>query len=224
MSRFHEIWEEFKSVIGGRVSLVDVILPPLLFTVLNGPLPLNSALIFSLGIALTLLVIRLMRGEAFGYAASGMGVILVAAVLAWITESATSYYLPGILSSGLTTLLCLVSLVVKKPLAAWSSHLTRSWPLPWYWHEAVRPAYSEVTAVWAVFFGGQFALQLYLYLQENPGTLGWVQILTGWPALILLLAGSYLYGLKRLQTLGGPSVEEYTQNASPPWEGQKRGF
>ncbi|MBN1859682.1 hypothetical protein JW848_10850 [Candidatus Bipolaricaulota bacterium] len=46
----------------------------------------------------------------------------------------------------------------------------------------------------------------------------------GWPAIILLLAATYLYGLWRLRTLGGPSVEEFKAGAPEPWSGQQKGF
>jgi hypothetical protein len=51
-----------------------------------------------------------------------------------------------------------------------------------------------------------------------------LNILLGWPATILLLVVSYLYGTWRLQNLSGPSVEEFEQGAKPPWDGQRRGF
>jgi len=224
MTRYQELLEEFRSVVSGRVPLLDVIFPPLLFTVLHGPLALNLALVISLLSSLALVGYRLVKQESFGYATGGLAAILLAAGLAWITQSAAGYYLPGILTSGLTTLLCLISLTAKKPFAAWSSHLTRNWPLAWYWHERIRPAYAEVTLGWTVFFGAQFAIQGYYYLQGSTGSLGWIQILTGWPALVLILAASYLYGLRRLDDLHGPSVEEFETGSPPPWDGQRRGF
>ncbi len=224
MTRLQELLEEFQSVVSGRVPLLDVIFPPLLFTILHGPLSLHLALAISVLSSLALVGYRLLKGESFGYATGGLAAILLAAVLAWITQSAAGYYLPGILTSGLTALLCLVSLMVKKPFAAWSSHLTRNWPLAWYWHERIRPAYAEVTLGWTVFFGSQFAIQSYYYLLGSTGSLGWVQILTGWPALVLILAASYVYGLRRLKDLNGPSVEEFKADSPPPWEGQQRGF
>lgn len=224
MTRLQELLEEFQSVVGGKVPLLDVIFPPLLFTVLHGPLSLNLALVISLLSSLALVGYRLLKEESFAYASGGLAAILLAAGLAWLTQSASGYYLPGILTSGLTTLLCLVSLVVKKPFAAWSSHLTRNWPLAWYWHERIRPAYAEVTLGWMVFFGAQFAIQGYYYLQGRTASLGWVQILTGWPALVLILAASYMYGLRRLRDLNGPSVDEFETDSPPPWKGQQRGF
>jgi hypothetical protein len=88
----------------------------------------------------------------------------------------------------------------------------------------VRPAYSEVTLAWTIFFGLRLLLQLFLFQQKAAQALGWVQLLSGWPALIVLLIGSYLYGIWRLGNLKGPSVEEFKTGAPPPWQGQKRGF
>jgi hypothetical protein len=88
----------------------------------------------------------------------------------------------------------------------------------------VRPAYSEVTLAWTIFFSLRLLLQFSLFQQEATQALGWVQLLTGWPALIILLIGSYLYGIWRLGNLKGPSVAEFKTGTQPPWEGQKRGF
>ena len=224
MSLLNDLFQEFQSVLSGQIPFLDVILPPLVFTLLNGLVPLWAALVIALGTAGLLVVIRIWKKGKPVYALGGTALTAAAGLLAWITQSAESFFLPGLISSGLTFLLAVISLLVRKPLAAWSSHLTRGWPIDWYWHPRIRPAYGQVTVIWTVFFFAQFAVQLYFYLQESARTLGIVQLLTGWPALILLLAGSYLYGLWRLKQLGGPSVEEYQHDQPPPWEGQQRGF
>ncbi|MGD2159411.1 MAG: DUF3159 domain-containing protein, partial [Anaerolineales bacterium] len=153
----------------------------------------------------------------------GVGVGL-SALIAWLLGGAEGYFLPGIISGAFTVVLCLVSVIVKRPLVAWTSFLTRRWPMEWYWHPRVRPAYSEVTIAWGIFFALRTTLQFELFQRQAAETLGLVQLLTGWPALILLLIASYLYGLWRLQNLAGPSVEEFKAGTEPPWEGQKRGF
>ena len=48
--------------------------------------------------------------------------------------------------------------------------------------------------------------------------------ITGWPATILLLVFTYLYGTWRLAQLQGPSVDEFKNNTPAPWQGQRRGF
>jgi len=120
--------------------------------------------------------------------------------------------------------LCGVSVLARRPLVAWTSYLARRWPLDWYWHPRVRPAYSEVTLAWAVFFAMRLLLQLLLFQGERASTLAAINFVAGWPATIVLLAVSYLYGTWRLQNLRGPSVEEFQAGAEPPWTGQRRGF
>jgi hypothetical protein len=120
--------------------------------------------------------------------------------------------------------LCGVSVLARRPLVAWTSYLARRWPLDWYWHPRVRPAYSEVTLAWAVFFAMRLLLQLLLFQGERAGTLVVISFVAGWPATIILLAVSYLYGTWRLQNLRGPSIEEFRAGAEPPWTGQRRGF
>ena len=78
--------------------------------------------------------------------------------------------------------------------------------------------------MWVLFFGLRLLLQFNLFQGEAANLLGIVQILTGWPATIILLIVSYLYGTWRLRNLGGPSVKEFQSEAEPPWEGQQRGF
>jgi hypothetical protein len=126
--------------------------------------------------------------------------------------------------SGLTVLLALVSLLTHRPLAAWTSHLVRRWPRQWYWHARVRPAYSEVTLLWALYFALRLGLQLQLFRSASTGILALVNFILGWPGTAALLVVSYLYGTWRLRTLGGPSVDEFRNNQPPPWKSQRRGF
>jgi hypothetical protein len=78
--------------------------------------------------------------------------------------------------------------------------------------------------MWALFFAIRWALQLALFQGAPPELLALVNVVMGWPATIVLLAVSYLYGTWRLRGMRGPSVEEFREGAEPPWTGQRRGF
>lgn len=78
--------------------------------------------------------------------------------------------------------------------------------------------------MWALFFALRLALQLALLQGAATERLAVAGVVMGWPATIVLLAGSYLYGTLRLRQLRGPSVEEFAQSEGPPWKGQLRGF
>ena len=178
----------------------------------------------ALSLAVLVGLLRLLRDQSVLYALGGVVGVLLAILVSRLLGRAEGFFLPGILTGGLMVVLCILSVLLGKPLVAWTSYVTRRWPLEWYWHARVRPAYSEVTLAWTLFFGLRLLLQLGLFWQGAAQALGWVQLLTGWPALVLLLVASYLYGLWRLANLGGPSVEEFKSAAPPPWQGQKRGF
>jgi hypothetical protein len=224
MSKSRELLEELNEVLVKRSGWVDSLLPPIVFLILNGLIGFPASLWGSLGVAVFLLIFRGMRGQSVRYSFGGIAGVGLSALIAWLLGGAEGFFLPGIISGAFTVVLCIVSVIVKRPLVAWTSFLTRRWPMEWYWQPRVRPAYSEVTIAWGFFFGLRTLLQLDLFQRQAAETLGLVQLLTGWPALILLLIASYLYGLWRLQNLAGPSVEEFKAGTEPPWAGQKRGF
>ena len=219
-----ELFEEFKSVFSGNNSLLDSLFSPFLFLVINSAFGFQPALWASLGIGVVITVLRLLRRQKAVYALGGLGAALLAIALCYLLKSAQAFFLPTIINGGLVTLALLTSIIIKRPAEAFTSALTRRWPLDWYWYTSVRPAYSEVTAIWVVYSTLKLAVQVFLYKQGNVDGLALFNLIGGWPALILLLVISYMYGLKRLRDLKGPSVEEFTQNLPPPWCGQLRGF
>ncbi len=220
-----ELVDEFRTVVIERGHIVDAIVPPLAFLILNALSGLETAGWGALGIAGVLTVARLVRGERLGYALGGLAATGVAILAAWLSDEAAGYFLPGLVTGSVTVLACVVSVIVRWPLVALTSHVVRQWPVEWYRHPKVRPAYSEVTLGWAAYFMLRLALQSYLFFRNVEATvLGVINVALGWPATVLLLVASYLYGTWRLQNLGGPSVDEFEEGASPPWEGQERGF
>jgi hypothetical protein len=222
MNKLGELIEEFRAVFRGR-KVLDSLLPPLLFLLLNAWVGLGWAAAGALLMAAAFALWRLARHQPPGYALGGLGGVALAILIALLLGRAEGYFLLGILGNGGTLLLALASVLLRRPLVAWTSLLARRWPRDWYWHPRVRPAYSEVTLAWALFFALRLALQLSLF-QGQATLLGWVQVLTGWPATIVLLVASYLYGTWRLRTLKGPGVDEFKAGAAPPWSGQRRGF
>jgi len=222
--KFREIIEELRSVVISRGGWGDSFIPPIVFLILNALFGFEIALWGSIGIALLISTYRLIKRQRLRFALGGIGGVILAGLIARLVGGAQGYFLPGIISGFFTALLCIISFLFKRPLVAWTSFIARRWPLEWYWHPRVRPAYSEVTLAWGVFFISRTLLQYRLFQQVEAAALGVVQLLTGWPALILLLVASYLYGQWRLQNLKGPSVEEFKAGTEPPWQGQKRGF
>ena len=222
-SKWRELLDEFRLVIGTG-SLLDAIIPPVLFLLINGIFGFQAAMWASLGTAVLIAGLRLWRGQSLLYALAGIGSVGLAILIVWLLGRAEGYFLPNLVSGGMTFALALVSLLIRRPFVAWTSFIARRWPLEWYWHPHVRPAYNEVTIVWMVFFAARLLWQLSLFQAKAASQLAFVNALLGWPALIILLVLSYLYGTWRLGKLNGPSIEEFRNQTPPPWQGQKRGF
>ncbi len=218
----NEILEELKMVVSGKTF--DALLPPLVFVIINGIFGLDSAVIVALGFSLLLGVNRLLRKHNWQYALAGLLGVGLASGLAYLTRSASGYFIPALFSSALLLVLALASLFLGKPLAAWASHLTRGWPLQWFWREDVKPAYREVTLFWSALILMRLAIQVILFQSGDPTRLAWANTLLGWPVIIIVLVLSYIYGVWRLRKLGGPGVDEYQAGKEPPWQGQSRGF
>jgi hypothetical protein len=219
-----ELVEEFRSVFSGGNSLLDSFLPPLLFLAINALFGFQQALWASLGIGMVITALRLLRKQKIAFALGGLGAALLAIVLRYFLNSSKAYFLPTLINDSLIMLALFVSIIINRPAVAFTSALTRRWPLNWYWHEQIKPAYTEVTYFWVAYYALKVLLLYIIYQQGNLYRLAIINFVVGWPALILLLIISYIYGQKRLQKLKGPSVQEFIQNIPQPWQGQKRGF
>jgi len=223
-NKINELLQEFRTVFSGQNNTVDTIIPPLVYALVNLLAGLLPATLTAALLAVFLTALRLVRKQSWLYAFSGLVLTLFAAGLAWFTQNAASYFLPDLVTSGILLAAALITIVVGKPLAALSSHLTRAWPRAWYWLPTIRPAYTEVTWMWAAFIAARLMAQYALYQQADVTVLGWANVLLGWPVTIAVLVISYLYGIWRLGKLGGPSVEEFSSQQPAPWKGQKKGF
>jgi hypothetical protein len=223
-SNLGQLTDEVRALLSGRSGVADGVLSPLVFIIANAVFGLQAAIVSGLAVAVGIVLVRLVTGRPLRYAASGLFGTAIAIAVTSRTGRAETYFLPGIISGAATTLALLISLVVRRPLVAYASWATRGWPLGWFWHDRVRPAYTAVTWIWLAFFGVRTAVQAVLYLEGDVTTLGAVRILTGWPGLLALLAVTYLVGRKRLEALGGPSVDEFEASALPPWTVQPHGF
>jgi len=224
MLRSRELLDEFRTVFAGRNSFLDAILPPILFLLVNGLVGFQSAMWSALALSVVFAAVRMFRKQSLTYALAGIGGVAVAIGIVWLLGKSEGFFLPGLVSGSTTLLLIILSLVIRRPLVAWTSLIARRWPLDWYWHPQVRPAYSETTFGWAVFFAARLFLQYSVYQSEDVTLLAVTSFITGWPFIILLLILTYLYGTWRLVKLQGPSVEEFKNNTPPPWQSQRRGF
>lgn len=223
MSILRDALDELGNV-SGKGRIVDGVLPPLLFVSVNAIWDVKTAAYAGFGLALIIVIWRLGRRGSPGYALAGLLGTGLAVGLALSSGEARTYFLPGIVTGAVTSGVILISIAVRRPFVAWSSWATRQWPLEWYWHDRVRPAYTSTSWMWFGFFSVRTSAQGWLYASDQTAVLGVVRAVTGWPGLLALLVATYAFGTRILAKLEGPSIDEFLAGSPPPWKSQTSGF
>jgi hypothetical protein len=219
-----DIRDDLKGLFVGDRTIGDSFLAPVAFVATNTAFSLGPAAAAALLVGGGVALWRIRKGQQPSYAFGGIIAIAFAAGLALRSGRAESYFLPGIVGAAVGAVGGILSVVSKRPLAAWASRLYRRWPLDWYWRPDVRPAYTTVTWIWIAFFAARAGVQGVLFAQERPEMLAAAKVLTSWPLIVPLLIATYVIGNRRLHRLGGPNVDEHLAGARPPYTGQQRGF
>lgn len=219
---FKEIYEELILVLKGKT--LDTLLPPIVFVVTLNLFSLTITVIISITLSILLWLNRVFRHDNQKYAIFGLLGVIIASLFAYLNNDPRTYFIPDILGSGLILLITVYSLIVNKPLAAYVSHITRGWPLLWFWRKDILPAYREVTWLWLFYFVLRTTFETILFLSDSIEQLVWFNTFVGFPLLIFILTISYIYGMWRLHQLKGPGVDEYIEKKEPPFRGQTRGF
>ncbi len=217
-----DISEEIKQFVTGKT--VDAFFPPILYIIGNIVFNLKIGIILALSVALILSIFRSFKKQSVVYALAGMVGVIVASGFALASDNAANYFLPKVIASGFLFLVSLISVLVGRPLAALLSHLTRGWELDWFSRKDIKPAYVEVTLVWAVLFFLRMTIQFILFDKGDLVQLGWANILLGFPTTFTVLILTLIYGVWRLKNLGGPGIDEFREGKEPPWKGQRKGF
>lgn len=217
-----DILSELKLVLTGKS--LDILLPPILFLLLNNFWSLTAAIIGSVILGIIFLTRRIIKGDNKYYAFAGLLGVLFASATILLNNNASNYFLPDLISTFSLILITIISLIIKKPLAIWVSHITRAWDIQWFFRKDIYPAYKEVTYFWLFFFIARFSIELYLYINSTLDELVLFNVILGFPVLIGVLTVSYIYGIIRLKSLGGPGIDEFKNQTPPPWKGQRKGF
>lgn len=217
-----EILQELVMVFTGKS--LDILLPPFVFLILNNIFSLSLALIGSLLLSLFFFLKSILEKSNILYAVSGLLGVILAIALVYINNNAANFFLPDIIATSILVFVTLLSIIIRKPLAIWVSHITRGWDLSWFNRKDVKPAYTEVTYFWLLFFILRLSFEIHLYSNNSVDEIALANIFLGYPLLILILTISYIYGISRLKRLKGPGVDEFKDNILPPWRGQRKGF
>ena len=127
-NKSRELLNELRTVFSGRNSFLDAILPPILFLLVNGLVSFQAAMWCALALSVVIAAVRIVRKQSLLYALAGVGSVAVAIGIAWFLDKSEGFFLPGLISGSMTLLLTVVSLVIRRPMVAWTSYIAAAGP------------------------------------------------------------------------------------------------
>jgi hypothetical protein len=182
-----------QAVIGGPRGLAESVLPMTVFSVVwafshDVPRSVVAALVPAAVFTLWRLVAREPLTQALG----GLLGIGLGAGLALVTGRGQDFFVPGILKNlGFAALYAITSLV-RYPLIGLLLGFTLGEELHWRRVPQRMRVYQQATWVWVAVFALRALVQGRLYVQGDPTTLGFVNLLLGLPLFGLAVALTWL--------------------------------
>ena len=174
--------------LGGARGMVESALPFIAFTIawVIGR-QLYPAIGAAVGIALVLVVVRLLQGQSIKYVAQAVIPTAIAVLVATRTGRAQDVFLPGILYNGALAVLSIASVIIRKPLVGFIIGAAVGDPTGWTKDRGLVTMTSKLTLVLAVPYVTRFVIQMPLFLAEQVVLLGVAKVVLGWPLLIAAL-------------------------------------
>jgi signal transduction histidine kinase len=172
---------------GGISGLIYSSVPVLVFVLVNSFFGLTAAIWGSLGVALAITVLRVVRKEPLQPAISGFFGVGIAAFIAYRTGSAKGFFLFGIWASLIYGSVFLASILVRWPLVGVIWSYLNGHGMTWRAEKSAVRAYNIATLTWVAVFGARFVVQRWLYDEDQTGWLAFAKLAMGYPLTALAL-------------------------------------
>ena len=177
---------------GGVSGLIYSALPVAVLVPISTAFGLLPAIFSALGVAVAILLWRLVRRDSVRPALAGFLGVGISALIAWWVGASKGYFLLGIWMSLFWAVVFTTSVLIRRPIVgyvwSWVNGHDRSWRRS---RQAVR-AFDAATATWVLVFGARFIVQNRLYDEDKTGWLGVARIAMGWPLAALGAFVTYL--------------------------------
>lgn len=177
---------------GGVSGLIYSALPVVVLVPISTAFGLLPAIFSALGVAVAILLWRLVRRDSVRPALAGFLGVGISALIAWLVGASKGYFLLGIWMSLFWAVVFTTSVLIRRPIVgyvwSWVNGHDRSWRRS---RQAVR-AFDAATATWVLVFGARFIVQNRLYDEDKTGWLGVARIAMGWPLAALGALVTYL--------------------------------
>ncbi|MDJ0391722.1 DUF3159 domain-containing protein [Rhodococcus sp. G-MC3] len=166
---------------GGLSGVVASTLPVIAFVPVNSFFNLSAAIWSALGVALAVMVWRLVQRAPIQPAISGFFGVGICAFIAYRTGDAKGYFLFGIYTSLAYAGVFVISMIARWPLVGVAWGYLNSKGTSWRTVPRAVRSYDIATLAWAVVFGARYVVQSQLYDADQTGWLAAARIGMGWP-------------------------------------------
>jgi hypothetical protein len=163
---------------GGASGMVVAAVPTVVFAVVNGLASLNPALLATVAAALLAFGWRISRREPPRQAMVGLLVAAACATIAVFTGEAREFFLVPILIPFVAIAVCLVSLLVRRPLAGLLLNRIAGGRPGWRADPALLRLYSVATLVCVAVNVFNFAVQITLFAADRTAWLAVAHIVS----------------------------------------------
>ena len=170
---------------GGVSGLIYSSVPVIVFVLANSFFGLTAAIWTSIGSAVAITVLRVVRKEPLQPAISGFFGVAIAAFIAYRTGSAKGFFLFGIYASLVYCGIFVLSVLVRRPLAGVVWNLLNGTGQAWRKDKPSRYGYDIATLAMAAIFAARFVVQRWLYQEDYTGWLAFAKIAMGYPLYAL---------------------------------------
>ncbi|MEV7041909.1 DUF3159 domain-containing protein [Amycolatopsis sp. NPDC051061] len=170
---------------GGVSGLIYSSVPVIVFVLANAFFGLTAAIWTSVGSAVAITVLRVVRKEPLQPAISGFFGVAIAAFIAYRTGSAKGFFLFGIYASLVYCGIFVLSVVVRWPIAGVVWNVLNGTGQAWRKDKPSRYGYDIATLALALVFAARFIVQRWLYQEDYTGWLAFAKIAMGYPLYAL---------------------------------------
>jgi Protein of unknown function (DUF3159) len=210
--------ERMMAQLGGIPGMIYSSLPVLVFVGTSRLLGLSAAVGAALGIAVLILVWRLIRRESAQPAISGLIGVAICALIAYMLGESKGYFLLGIWTSLLWAAVFAVSILIRRPVVGYIWSWLHGHDRAWRDVRRAVYAFDVATLTWVLVFGARFVVQHMLYQSDHTGWLVVARIAMGWPLTAASAVVTYLAIKAAQRALETTTVtaEAATADATPP--------
>ncbi|MGA5793591.1 DUF3159 domain-containing protein [Streptomyces cellulosae] len=180
---------------GGVRGMVETVLPGLLFvSIYTVNKNLHMSALAALGVALVMVVIRLVRRDTVKHAFSGVFGVGFGVVFAMMTGNAKDFYLPGMLYTLGLALAYIVTAMAGVPLIGLMLGPVFKENLSWRTRNPGRKkAYTKASWAWGLILLAKCAILFPLYWWADTTQLGWVLVALKIPPFLLAVYLTWVF-------------------------------